>query len=771
MSHPIPDDAVPGFPGTIRRTMAGSEPFWAAPTTPPTGAPNIVFVLVDDVGFADIGCFGSEIDTPNLDALGADGVRFTNFHVNPMCSPTRASLLTGLNCHNAGMGHIAQDDPGFPGYAAELDEDAVTAAEVLRDNGYATFMVGKWHLCRDADMSSSGPKHSWPVQRGFGRYFGMLEAFTNLHHPHRLVEDNSVVEVEQFPEGYFLTDDLTTRAISMIRDNAASRPGQPFFLYMAHPAAHAPLHAKAEDIEKYRDAYDDGWDEIRRRRHERQIELGIIAPDTVLAPRNTERNADVVPWDDLDDTRKRLFARYMAVYAAMIDEIDQSVGRLRTALEEMGEWDNTLLVFLSDNGASREGEATGTTNYFAHLAGGPDTVDLDAARYDLIGSAQTMPHYPRGWAMAGNTPFRLYKRNTHAGGHQVPCIVSWPRGVRDGRLQPGMRAQYAHCIDILPTALDLAGVAPATERHGRPAKPMNGRSLVGVLGDDAHAEVRDEQYYELEGNRGFYRDGWEVVTNHKPLTRFDDDEWELYDLRTDPTETVDRSADLPDKVAELSLGFHEAALANRVYPLDEGSGWRWVVRNPKDAVFTGPVTLWPGTPTLERIRCGALTWQRTFTIAIDVTVGEADRGVLMSHGDQGGGYAIEIDDSALRYVHNDGHGRTTRHVWGPIASGDHQVVITVHTPGGGRWIVSCAVDGVEVGDACDVPLLWPMAPFQGMSVGRSPGSPVDWDRFQADGSFRYTGRIGWVRIEPGDPSPEAPERFTDLLREMGSKFE
>lgn len=557
----------------------------------------------------------------------------------------------------------------------------------------------------------------------------------------------------------------------MIRDNASSRPGQPFFLYMAHPAAHAPLHAKPEDIATYRDAYDVGWDEIRRRRHVRQIELGIIAPGTELPPRNSEPGADVVAWDDLDDERRTLFARYMAVYAAMIDEIDQSVARLKAALEEMGQWDNTLVVFLSDNGASREGEATGTTNYFAHLAGGPDTVALDAARLDEIGSATTMPHYPRGWAMAGNTPFRLYKRNTHAGGHQVPCIVSWPRGVREGRIAPGLRAQYAHCIDVLPTALDLAGIAPLESRHGRPAVPFNGASLAGVLGADDHPEVRTEQYYELEGNRGYYRDGWEVVTNHKPRTRFDDDEWELYDLHNDPTELRDLSGEHPDTVADLSLGFHQAALANQVYPLDEGSGWRWIVKPDKDAVFHEPVTVWPGLAPLERIRSGALVWQRTVVITIDLGVSAGDRGVLVSHGDQGGGYAVTVDDGALWFVHNDGHGTTLRHRFGDLPTGDLSVVVTMAAPGGNRWHSSATVDGTALGDTVDVAMLWPMAPFTGIAVGRDPGSPVDWQRSLSDGSFTYTGRLGSVRYEPGELAPESPARFVDLLREMGSKYE
>jgi arylsulfatase len=757
------------FPGRIGRTMAGSVPHWPPDPTAPGGAPNIVVMLVDDVGFADIGCFGGEIRTPNLDRLAAEGVRFTNFHVNPMCSPTRASLLTGLNCHAAGMGHIAQDDPGFPAYRAEIADDVATAAEVFAGHGYATFMVGKWHLCRDTAMSSAGPHTGWPVQRGFHRYYGILEAFTNLHHPHRLVEDNHVVDIDEFPDGYFLTDDLTERAIRMVRDQQASRPGQPFFLYVAHPAAHAPLVAKADDIERYRAAYDCGWDEIRRRRHARQIELGVIAPDTQLPPRNAEPGDDVIAWDELTDVERTLYARYMEVYAAMVDEIDQSMGRLREALTEMGAWENTIVVFLSDNGASREGEATGTTNYFTHLAGGPDTVEVDATRLADIGSPRAMSHYPRGWAMASNTPFRLYKKNTHAGGHQVPCIVTWSGGLADVAGQ--VRTHYGHCIDVLPTLLDLAGLDAPSSRNGIAVRAMHGTSLTGVLRDATHAEVRTEQYYELEGHRGFYRDGWEIVSRRQPRTPFGDHEWELYDLRRDPTELDDRAGDEPARVGELSRGWHEAALTYQVYPLDEGSGWRWTVRPPADDVFAEPVTIWPGTSTLERNRCGKLVWMRHVDIVVELAHTAGDQGVLVAHGDQGGGYSLEVRDDALVFVHNDGHGSTTRHPFGALADGDHRVVLTLGAPGKRRWSVSCAVDGVPRPSTADVAMLWPVSPFQGIDVGIDRGSPVDWDRAVTRGSFGYSGRLRWVRYEPGELAPDAPARFTEVLREMGAAFE
>ncbi|TFH13842.1 MAG: arylsulfatase, partial [Acidimicrobiales bacterium] len=613
------------------------------------------------------------------------------------------------------------------------------------------------------------PYDAWPLQRGFDRFYGILEAFTNLHQPHRLIEDNRVVTTDRYPDGYFLTDDLTDRAISMIRERQASRPHQPFFLCFAHPAAHATLLAKVDDIERYRDTYTVGWDEIRRRRPARQIELGIIAAGTVLSARESNDLDGVKAWDDLTDTERLVFARYMAVYAAMVDEIDQSLGRLRDALEETGDWENTIVVYLSDNGASREGEATGTTNYFTHLAGSPDTVTLDAQRLDLIGSPQTMSHYPRGWAMAGNTPFRLFKRHTHAGGVQVPCILSWPAGLVD---QGGaIRTQYAHCIDILPTVLELAGLSAPTELRGNELLGMDGMSLLDVLRDGDAAAVRREQYYENEGHRGFYRDGWEVVSNREPRTPFGDHEWELYDLRSDPSETIDLAADEPERVADLSLGWHDAAVANNVYPLDEGSGWRWLVRPPGDEVFQEPVTIWPGTPTLERIRCGALIWQRSFTVTIDVTFAGADEGVLVAHGDQGGGYSVEIRDGRAVFVHNDGGGTTAVVEMGSVAVGRQQVVLDVQAPGGTVWAVSLLVGGERGGGPFTCPMLWPMAPFSGIDVGIDRASPVDWARYETHGAFPYSGILHAVRYEPGELAPDSPGRFVDFLRDWGAKFE
>ena len=348
-----------GFGGKVGTIFSTSEPCWAPPPRAPEGAPNVVIVLADDLGYADLGCYGSEIATPELDRLAAEGVRYTNFHVNPMCSPTRASLMTGLNAHMAGVGHIVHSDPGFPGYAHELRDNAVTMAEVFRDHGWATLMTGKWHLTKDAHLSDAAPKYSWPLQRGFDRFYGILDAFTNYHQPHRLCRDNHHVSVDRYPDGYYFTDDLTDQAIAMIDELRASHPAKPFFLYYAHGAPHAPLQAKPADMGAYRGRYAAGWDRIRAERFERQQAMGVVEPGTVLPPRNSEAGHEVGPWDDCTAQERELFARYMEIYAGMVDNIDQNFGRLRRHLEAMGEWDNTIVVFTSDNGGSREGHYTG----------------------------------------------------------------------------------------------------------------------------------------------------------------------------------------------------------------------------------------------------------------------------------------------------------------------------------------------------------------------------------------------------------------------------
>jgi arylsulfatase len=758
-----------GFGGRVGRTFAGSEGWWPPRPTAPDRAPNIVIVMVDDLGFADLGCYGSEIRTPNVDRLAANGLRYTDFHVTPMCSPTRAALLTGVDSHDAGVGTVVHADPGFPGYAMVLSDHVATIAELLHDNGYATMMVGKWHLTRDADQNAAGDQSSWPCQRGFDRYYGILDAFTNLHHPHRLVEDNHQVLVDEYPDGYYFTDDITDRAISMIREVKASNPDKPFFLYQAHGAVHAPLHAKADDIERYRGRYDDGWDALRVERYRRQLELGVVDPDTALAPRNTEANNDVVPWDELSPTEQRLFPRYMEVFAAMVDSIDQNVGRLVSTLDELGELDNTLFLFLSDNGASREGEVVGTTAYYVHLLQGDD-IDADAARMDLIGGPQTTSHYPRGWAMAGNTPFRLYKINTHRGGHSVPLVVHWPEGL--GAAGDGsFRRQYAYVTDMVPTLLELVGIERPPARHGFVLKPLAGTSFASTLLDPDAPSYHFEQHYEMNGHRGYYRDGLEVVTLHQPMTPFAASEWELYDLRADPTELRDLAAERPEQLRELADAWEAAAWAHQVYPLDEGTSIKYLLRPDWTDVFARSITIGPETPTLERWRSVQLIWFRGCRFSADVELAAGDQGYLFAHGDQGSGYGSYVLNDELRFVHNDGRGHLRHLSGGPLSPGRHEVVTDLVAPGRSVWTVTLSVDGEARATLDGVPLLYGIAPFDGIDAGICRRSPVSWDLYERFGAFRFTGSKLRLTVEPGETAPDSPSSMIPLLREIGMKYE
>ncbi|GAA4503849.1 arylsulfatase [Actinoallomurus oryzae] len=780
-AHGLPDDlpeaarAYAGFQGRIGRTMAGSEPWW--PPRPQAGenAPNVVVVLVDDLGYSDVGCFGSEIATPHIDRLADEGVRYTDFHVTPMCSPTRAALLTGRNSHAAGVGYVAHADPGFPGHAMELADDVSTIAEVLRDNGYATLMVGKWHLCKDADATDTGSRRSWPLQRGFDRFYGILDGLTDMFHPHALYRDNTRVTPEEYPEDYYFTDDITDEAIAMLRSAKASDPSRPVFLYFAHGAVHAPLNARAEEIERHRGAYEAGWDRIRAERFRRQRELGVVADGTRLAPRNSETGDDVRPWEELSEDQKQVFARYMEVYAAVVQTVDASLGRLRSALEELGEWDDTVLLFTSDNGASREGEAQGSTQYFDVLRHYHGAGDLDGAferdrqAIDLIGGPRSLPHYPRGWATASNTPFRLYKINTHAGGHTVPAIVSWPR--RLSGVAGGIRRQYVHVTDVFPTILELTGATAAGHRHGVGLKPLAGHGFARSLEDPDAPETHREQYYEMQGHRGYYRDGWEIVTRHVPLTPFGDHEWELYDLRADPTETRDLAARYPELVAGLAARWERAAWENQVFPLNEGSGLQRARRPEREKAFARPVRLVPGTPTLERYRSLMLVYRRSFRVTVDLDFAPGDRGVLFAHGGKSGGYSMSVDGDELTYVHNHS-AEMTELALGAVTAGRQRIVLDVTALEGGTHVdVRVLVRGQVRGKADALPMPMGMAMFQGIDVGVDRGSPVSWARFDAEGTFPYTGTLHSVTWTPGDPAPGTGPETLAKLREIGMAFE
>ena len=756
-----------GFGGSIGETFSRSTPNWPDRPTAPSGSPNVVFVIADDLGYSDLGCYGSEIQTPNIDKLAGAGLRYTNFHVTPLCSPTRAAFMTGRNNHAVGMGYVANIDPGFPGYSSELPANQPSIPENLRANGYSTLAVGKWHLAKDADLTETGDKSSWPLQRGFEQYYGFLEALTNFWHPHRLYEGNSAIHLDQYPDGYYLTDDLTDRAVRMMKDVKASNPTKPFFLYFAHGAVHAPLHAKPGDIEKYRGVYDVGWDVIRDRRFARQKEIGVVASNAVLPPRNTEPNEDVQAWAELSESQKRLYARYMEVYAGMVDSIDQSVGRLVATLEELGELDNTIFIFTSDNGASREGNLLGARSYFRGFAGTGDNASHrqeDFENLDEIGGPSSWPHYPRGWAMACNTPFRLYKITTHRGGHQVPFVMSWPKRIASrGEVY---RRQFTHIVDMLPTLLEFVGLDPMTERNGLRADDLQGTSFAYTVDSPDSPERHTEQYWECIGHRAYYRDGWEAVTFHVPRTSFKNEKWQLFDTRNDPTQANDLAESMPEKVAELVAAWDVAARENQVYPLSEGVRLEHLWRPPSERAYAQPTRILPGTGTLERFRSAKLVQGRSFRIEIDVLCTNSNQGILVAHGGQENGYVVYVEDGKLHFEQNNGLGMKAC-LPVDLPAECQMIAVDVTAPGDKTWSVGLEVD--EVKHPATQGFFQPYAflPYEGIDVGLDRRSPVSWDLHLRHGTFPFDGVIRSVTYIPGPTAPDVGPHVIEEAIQLG----
>lgn len=765
MTDAPPSRGYEGFAGVVAEVASASVPSWPPRVRAREGAPNVVVVLLDDLGFSDLSPFGSEIRTPAVQELAETGYRFTNYHSTPVCSPARAALLTGLNPHRAGFASVVHADPGFPGYVMEIAEDVPTIAQSFRESGYATFMVGKWHLTTESKIHDGADKSSWPLQRGFDRYFGSMDGFTTLFHPHRLVSDNSPMIVDEYPDGYYLTDDLTDRAIGMVRALRANDPDKPFFLYFAHQAVHGPIQAKPEDIDAYRGAYESGWDHIRSERFARQVRDGLFPAGTEAAPGD-------VSWASLTEEQRDLFARYMEVFAAAVDNVDQNLARLLDELRELGEYENTIVVVASDNGGTGEGGPEGTRSYFSQfvqLAGLPADWERDVDRDpSLIGGPRVHAHYPAGWARVSNTPFRLYKGATYEGGIRVPLVVSWPAGLPRAEGDDGIRPQYAYVTDLGQTVLALAGVPRAASPH-----EVDGVPFDDVLRSPRAPAARTEQYSEFAGNRAFSRGRWKIVTQHRWGDAYDDTEWRLYDTCEDPTEVRDLAAVHPDVVAELAAQWHRAAWWNTVFPLDD-DGSLFTHRPSTELELERPVTLYPVTATLERFRSAKLTKLRSFDVLVRADLGSGE-GVLLAHGDQGGGYALSVRADMLELAYNE-YGRMHRAsapLGGPAVGGrgEAEVLLRFAAEPGLRWRITASIDG-EMLFAMDPLLqLLGMAPFTGISVGLDRGGPVDWERYEKRRSDPFTGTLRWVRYLPGDRAPENPEVIIPVEQAVARIYE
>lgn len=770
---PIPD--APHRPATsldVHDQHPPHEP--VQPLRPPQGAPNVVVVLIDDMGYGAPSAFGGPCEMPTADRLAEGGLRYTRFHVTAICSPTRQSLLTGRNHHSVGMGVTTEMSSAAPGYCGIRPRSAATLAQVLSHNGYNTGAFGKWHQTPARDVSPAGPFDRWPTGEGFERFYGFLCAEMNHWYP-VLFDGTTPIEPENRPEdGYHLSEDLVDQAIQWVNTQQTLKPDIPFFVYLPFGATHAPYHVPKEYRDKYKGKFDHGWDRQREITLARQKEMGVVPRDAELAPW-----ADGVPhWDELSDAERRSAASLMELYAGFAEHTDVQVGRLIDALEERGALDNTLVFYiLGDNGASAEGGLGGTLNEHRFASGIPDTAEYINEHADALGDATTHAHYPVGWALAMNTPFQWTKQvASHFGGTRDGMVVHWPDGVEE---RGGIRDQFHHVIDVMPTILDVAGIPQPTTVDGIAQKPIEGTSMRYTFNDAGAADRRTLQYFEMVGNRGIYHEGWMAVTRHGTPWEmvqtgrkyFDDDVWELYDTNVDWTQARDISAEHPGKLRELRQLFLIEAAKYNVFPLDDRMTER---ENPKEAgrldlhgdrasiTFHGP-----GLRLTEETAPNVKNRSFTITAQVDVPADEA-AGVILAQGGRFGGWSLYLHEGRLSYAYNY-FGLHVHKVTAdePVPEGRHELRFDFGYEGGGvgrGGIAVLHVDGKQVAEGkIDATIPYYFAFDETFDVGLDRASPVTDDYPIADNAF--TGTLHWVRVDLADDlcsdmaSEDARERF------------
>ena len=741
------------FGGKVGETLADSVPAWPVPAKAPAGAPNIVLVVLDDVGYAHLGCFGGPIATPHIDALAREGLQFTRFHTTAMCSPTRACLLTGRNHHTCGMGGITDLAMGFPGYNARIPKNCAFVSEVLRQNGYSTFAIGKWHLAPSDELHAGAPRDRWPLGQGFERFYGFLGAETNQYAPD-LVVDNTILGAVERREGYHFSEDMVDRAIAMVDDLRVGEPAKPFFMYLAFGACHSPHQAPPEFIDAYAGRFDDGWDAYRERALARQKELGVMPPDTVL----TERPSWLPDWDTCAPDDRRMYARMMEVFAGMLTHTDAQIGRLLDFLRRTGEADDTLVILCSDNGASAEGGVDGTFNEGFVFNGLPHVKERTVEMVAHLGGPDTYAHYPWGWAMAGNTPFKRWKRETHEGGVGDPMVVSWPG--RLGGVAARTRDGYVHAIDVGATILDAAGVRMPDSVNGVVQQPVAGASVLPAFADPSFAG-RPTQYYEQFACRAIYHEGWKAVTFHAQLkyTDADDpdapfsaDRWELYNVALDPSESNDLADVETERLERMKQLWWEQARLHGALPLQAR---RSLAGRRPPGPIGDTILLRQGAAPLPEAN-GPFLHRRVTRFAADTSYASGDEGVLIAAGGRFAGVSLFVREGRVWFVYNY-MGLTEHEVSAPLSPGRHSLVAEVRlmdesaiaqpnprVPGPSR--ITLFVDGVAVGTTDiekSLPVRFTIA-GEGICCGYDDGTPVS-SRYTS--GFRYPNTIHGALID------------------------
>lgn len=737
------------FPGRIGRTYRESTPWWPATPAAPAGAPNVVFIVLDDVGFSDLGCYGSEIETPRMDALANGGVRYNNFHVTSMCSPTRACLLTGRNAHAAGVGAIAEWANGFPGYEGRMSRRTATAAEMFAEHAYGTYAIGKWHLSNLANYAAAGPHPDWPLGRGFSRWYGFLGGYVDHWNPD-LHEDNHPIRHQPRP-GYHLSEDLVDHAIGQVRDHVTAARGRPFMTYLAFGAAHWPLHVPAPYIQKYRERYDEGWDVAREHRFAKQKELGIVPADAQLSP----RNPGVPAWEELSPEARTGAARLQEAYAGFMDHTDAQIGRFVDYLASIGQLDNTIIVLLSDNGASGEGGDTGAVNIRKHLQTEKEKSEYVVQHLDLIGTEYSFPHYPQGWAQVSNTPLKWYKKHTHGGGIRAPLIMHWPKGIGQ---RGAIRSQYHHVIDVLPTLLELTGVQAPAQYRGVAQLPLHGVSMAYTFDDATAPSRRDVQYFEMVGDRALYLNGWKIVARHRKGEDFDADRWELFRMTDDYSEVNDLSEQEPERVRHMVERWWQEAERYGVLPLDDREAERaldWF-RSSAPSRYE----YLPGMARADRLMVPAINGRSYIVEAdIDFATGSA-QGVILAFGNRFGGVALYAhgDLVCFDYLYSE---NTTHSLRAAQPTGRAQVAVRFHLTGERSGRFTLEVNG-RVSEAMDIPHLWTTYGITaGLTCGYLNVPIVEACPVPAE----FTGQIHRVTLDLLSPGKAHHGEFAALMEE------
>ena len=652
------------FKGDIQLDVRNSKADWA-PYTPkkaPKDAPNVLFVLYDDTGLAAWSPYGGGINMPTLEKLAKNGLTYTQWHTTALCSPTRSTLLTGRNHHLTGNAAITEGANGFPGAHGRIPEQTATIGQILQDNGYSTFWIGKNHNVPEQDVASGASRRQWPLNMGFDRFYGFIGGETNQWYPD-LIEDNGFIEAPYGPEkGYHLSKDLADRAIKYLQDQKATNPSKPWYMWFNPGANHAPHHAPKDYIAKYKGKFDEGYDAYRKWVLPRMIKKGIIPAGTEMAdfnplPPNVAAAADYVrPWNELKPDEKKLFSRLCEVYAAFSEYTDAQVGRIVDYLEQTGQLENTIVIYAADNGASGEGSPNGSVNENKFFNGYPDELAENMKYLNELGGPNTYEHFPTGWAAAFSTPFKMFKRySEYAGGTCDPLIISWPKGIK---ARGEVRNQYHHSTDIVPTILDIIGIEEPKVYKGVPQYPMSGVSMKYSFNATPDAPtMKKRQYFAMLGTRAIWEDGWKAVALHAPLTskgNFDKDEWELYHVAVDRSESKNLAKENPEKLKQMIAAWFDEADRNLVLPLDDRTAVEQLgIERPSEEEVLERYTYYPHTaPVPEGVAVNVRG--RSFKILSDIDIKDpaTASGVIFAHGSRFGGHALFVKGKKLYYVYN-----------------------------------------------------------------------------------------------------------------------